>query len=140
MLEGGGQGLGEAHQLTLVVVDVAPVLPQLGELPAALLALALQVLLHAALLAVRGLLHVPPVQGLLVELLPTHVTPARRGEGRQHTQVTNTSVLSIIGDFSLSGFNLFLSSVLPKLLTSRNRKTTALQYYVIIRLLMCSIY
>lgn len=69
---------------------MAPVLPQLGELPAALLALPLQVLLHAALLAVRGLLHVPPVQGLLVELLPTHVTPARRGEGQQHTGVAST--------------------------------------------------
>lgn len=79
-----------------MVVDVAPVLPQLGELPAALLALPLQVLLHAALLAVRGLLHVPPVQGLLVELLPTHVTPAR-GEGGAATH--------------RGGFNLFLPSV-----------------------------
>lgn len=59
-----------------MVVDVAPVLPQLGKLPAALLALPLQVLLDAALLPVRGLLHVPPEQSLLVELLPTHVTPA----------------------------------------------------------------
>ena len=65
-------------QPTLVVVDVAPVLSELGELPAAVLADPLQVLLHTALLPVRRLLHVPPEQGLLKELLTTHGTPGGR--------------------------------------------------------------
>lgn len=60
---------------TLVVVDVAPVLPQLSELPPTLLALSLQVLLDSAFLPVRGLLHVSPEQRLLEELLPAHVAP-----------------------------------------------------------------
>lgn len=60
---------------TLVVVDMASVLPELSELPPTLLALSLQVLLHTALLAMCGFLHVPPEQSLLKELLSTHVTP-----------------------------------------------------------------
>lgn len=60
---------------TLVVVDMASVLPELSELPPTLLTLPLQVLLHPALLAMRGFLHVPPEQSLLKELLSTHVTP-----------------------------------------------------------------
>lgn len=58
-----------------MVVDVPPVLSELSELPATLLTLSLQVLLHSALLAVRGFLHVPPEQSLLKELLPADVTP-----------------------------------------------------------------
>ena len=57
---------------------MAPVLSELGELPAAVLADPLQVLLHTPLLPVRRLLHVPPEQGLLEELLTTHVTPRGR--------------------------------------------------------------
>ena len=64
-----------AHSLTLVVVDVASVLSQLSELPSTLLTLPLQVLLHSALLPVRGFLHMPPEQSFLKELLPTHITP-----------------------------------------------------------------
>lgn len=63
-----------------MVVDVAPVLPQLGELPSTVLTLPLQVLLDAALLPVGGFLHVPPEQSLLKELLPTHVTPEETPE------------------------------------------------------------
>lgn len=61
--------------LTLVVVDVASVLSELSELPATLLTLPLQVLLHPAFLPVRGLFHMPPEQSLLKKLLPTDVTP-----------------------------------------------------------------
>jgi len=69
-------GTSRPHgELTLVVVDVASVLSELSELPATLLTLSLQVLLHSALLAVRCFLHVPPEQSFLEELLPTHVTP-----------------------------------------------------------------
>lgn len=63
-----------------MVVDVAPVLSELSELPPALLTLPLQVLLHSALLPVRGFLHVPPEQSLLKELLPAHVTPEETKE------------------------------------------------------------
>lgn len=58
-----------------MVVDVAPVFSELGELPATLLTLPLQVLLDSAFLPVRGLFDVSPEQGLLKELLPTHVAP-----------------------------------------------------------------
>ena len=51
------------------------ILSELSELASAVLTLPLQVLLDAALLAVRGLLHVPAEQGLLIELLPTYITP-----------------------------------------------------------------
>lgn len=60
-----------------MVVDVAPVLAELGELPATLLALPHQVLFDPALLPVSGFLHVSPEQSLLIKLLSTHVTPAR---------------------------------------------------------------
>lgn len=58
-----------------MIVDVASVLPELRELPATVLTLSLQVLLHSALLPMRGLLHVPPEQSLLEELFTTNVTP-----------------------------------------------------------------
>lgn len=63
-----------------MVVDVASVLSELAELPPTLLTLPHQVLLDPALLAVSGFLDVPPEQSLFVELLPTHVAPARTYE------------------------------------------------------------
>lgn len=68
---------GHVQRLTLVVVDVTPVLAELSELPPTLLALPHQVLLDPALLPVSGFLDVSPEQGLLIKLLSTHVTPAR---------------------------------------------------------------
>lgn len=65
-----------------MVVDVASVLPELRELPATVLALSLQILLHSALLPVRGFLHVPPEQSLLEELLSTDVTSDDTNKGR----------------------------------------------------------
>lgn len=65
-----------------MIVDVASVLPELRELPATVLALSLQVLLHSALLPVRGFLHVPPEQSLLEELLSTDVTSDDTNKGR----------------------------------------------------------
>lgn len=64
----------ESWSLTLVVVDVASILPELGEFSPTLLTLPLQVLLYSALLPVRGLFNVSPEQSLLKELLPTHIT------------------------------------------------------------------
>lgn len=48
------------RSLTLVVVDVTPVLSELSELPSALLTLSLQVLLYSALLPVCGFFNVSP--------------------------------------------------------------------------------
>lgn len=66
---------------TLMVVHMAAVLSKLSELPAAVFTLPFQVLLHSALLSMRGLFHVPPEQSLLKELLPTHVTPNQEYKG-----------------------------------------------------------
>lgn len=65
-----------------MVVDVAPVLSQLGKFSSTLLTLSLQVLFDSALLPMCGLLHVSPEQGLLVELFPAHVTP--KDTNKQH--------------------------------------------------------
>lgn len=60
-----------------MVVHVAAVLSELSEFSTAVFALPIQVLLHSALLSMSGLLHMPPEQSLLKELLPTHITPER---------------------------------------------------------------
>lgn len=64
-----------------MVVHVAAVLSELSELPAAVFTLPFQVLLHSALLSMGGLLDMPPEQGLLKELLPTHITPNQEHNG-----------------------------------------------------------
>lgn len=56
---------------------MAAVFSELSELPPTVLALPLQVLLHTALLSMSGLFHMASEQGLLKELLPTHITPAK---------------------------------------------------------------
>lgn len=86
-----------------MVVDVAPVLSELSELPATLLTLPLQVLLHPALLAVRGFLHVSPEQGFLEELLPAHVTPedtdtlTAAGQSAETCRLLRTRPLCLVG-------------------------------------------
>lgn len=75
MWEDGKKTQSVDSRLTLVVVDVTPVLSELSELPATVFTLPLQVLLHSALFTVRGLLHVSPEQSLLKKLLPAHITP-----------------------------------------------------------------
>lgn len=64
--------------LTLVIINVAAVLSKLCEPPPTVFTLSLQVLLHSALLSMSGFLDMPSKQGLLKELLPTHITPAKR--------------------------------------------------------------
>lgn len=70
-----------------MVVHVAAILSELGELPAAVFALPFQVLLHSALLSMGGLLHMPPEQSLLKELLPTHITP-----NEEHKDLSTPSI------------------------------------------------
>lgn len=56
---------------------MAAVFSELGELPPTVFTLSLQVLLHSALLSMSGFFHMASEQGLLKELLPTHITPAK---------------------------------------------------------------
>lgn len=103
-----------------MVVDVAPILSKLSELPATLLTLSLQVLLHSALLPMCCFLHMPPEQSLLKELLPTHITPV---EANKHA-VWRKQLANIKASYTLK--HTLLTYALLKEQPHLNTSTTRL--------------